>query len=132
MKHWVIFLAVLVTVVSAWGNPDYGINVWISTKGTNVTYTSRHGPASLDEIKVSVKKMAVWEPSMAVHLIADERTTMAGLFTLSKAVYDAGLTNIVVSVFIDAHASQPSNKVEKIKGMSLSIHDVHDSELMIQ
>ena len=80
--------------MSAQTNPDYGINVWISTAGTNVTYTSRKGPASLDEIQGLAKKWAALDPSLTVHLIADGRTSMAGLFTLSNAFCDAGLTNI--------------------------------------
>ena len=129
MKKLILALSLSMAPVFAVGAVDYAVNVWISTAGANVVYSLGKGPSTLDEIQDAVRKVADLDPSQTVHLIANEKTAMASLFTLSKLILDAGLTNIFASVSIDADASQPSNGVIRMQGMSLDINDVHDYEL---
>lgn len=130
MKRLLILAsAVVFAAMGATAAVDYVLNVWISTAGTNVTYVLGKSPASLDEVKAAVKRVAAMDPEQTVHVIADEKTSMAGLFALGHSIQVGGLTNIVVSVFCSTPRSTQSNGVERVTGMSLRIHDVYDFEL---
>jgi biopolymer transport protein ExbD len=129
MKTLLILLLVVTVSAEVIANPDYSIDVRISTIGTNVTYSLRKGPVPIAEIQKVVKEVAALSRSQTVHIIADEKTSMASLFTVSKSVHDAGLTNIIVSVFCSEDTSTQSNGVVRIAGMSLAVYNLHDFEL---
>lgn len=119
----------MVTTTGAFAAVDYVVNVWILTTGTSVTYSLGKGPASLDAVRAVVKKVAALDPEQTAHVIADDKTSMASLFSLSKSIHDGGLTNIVVSVFFSASPSTPSNGGKQVDGMSLDIHLIHDFDI---
>lgn len=126
MEKLVGFLLAIMYAVTACAMNDYAVNVWISTKGTNVTYLLRNAPASLVDISDAVKKVANFSSDLTVHVIADKQTSMNSLFDVSGAIHNGGLTNILVSVFWSPPKGQKPAKLVEVKGMRMRIFDIHD------
>ena len=131
MKRIVLFLFVIGVSTMSFSNPEYAVNVWISTSKTNVAYSMGKGPVSFGEIRDMVMKISRLDPSQTVHLIANDETSMRGVFDVSKVIYDGGLTNIHVSMFLRDPKPRPADtNIVRLIGMSMEVHCVHDSELL--
>jgi hypothetical protein len=129
MKSWPIILTGLMLTIVALANPDYAINVWIQGSGTNMSYSTGHGPVHLKEIQDTVRQVADISSNQTVHVITDNGTCVTNILQICATIYRGGLTNVVVTIFNSTQDSSITNSVLKFSGMNITVDYIKNSKL---
>ncbi len=127
MKTACILVAVAIAA-TACGNPDYILDVFVGRNGTNTTYYVAGNAVSLQAITKEAEQVPrrFKRLGLAAHIVARESTTMKDILRAAQAVRLGGMTNIVVSVFLDLPSRFPDGKRRGF--MTLKLSEMSDSE----